>query len=57
MGQFEGRWVAFADELILASGTSPVEVLHAAHQSGRHPFVICVGKESEPTQIRRRAVP
>jgi precorrin-2 dehydrogenase/sirohydrochlorin ferrochelatase len=54
---YRGQWVAFADGVVVASGTSPVEVLHAAQQSGRHPFVICVGKEDEPTRMRRASFP
>jgi len=50
---YEGQWIGFADGEVIASGTSPVEVLHAAQQSGRHPFLICVGKEEEPCRIRR----
>ena len=53
LSQYEGHWVGFADGVVIASGASPVEVLHAAQQSGRHPFVICVGKEEEPSRIRR----
>jgi hypothetical protein len=55
--QYQGRWVGFADGAVIASGTSPVAVLHAAQQSGRHPFVICVGKESEPSRVRRCLFP
>jgi hypothetical protein len=50
---YRGRWVAFADGAVVASGTSPVEVLRAAAQSGRHPFVARVGAEDEPTRMRR----
>jgi hypothetical protein len=38
---------------VIASGTSPVEVLHAAQPADRHPFFICVGRENEPCRIRR----
>jgi putative addiction module component (TIGR02574 family) len=51
--QYDGRWVAFADGAVIAAGTRPVEVYHAARQSGRHPFVICVGREDEPFRMRR----
>jgi hypothetical protein len=51
--QYCGQWVGFADGVVIASGASPVEVFHAAQQSGRHPFITCVGCESEPTQMRR----
>jgi hypothetical protein len=53
---FAGQWVAFADGAVIASGTSPVEVFTAAHLSGKHPFVIRVGHEDEPScRIRRAA--
>ena|SRR5438067_1328873 len=55
--QYSGQWVAFADGAVVASGPSPVEVFHAAAQSGRHPFVTCVGREEEPTRIRRAGFP
>jgi hypothetical protein len=52
LGEYEGKWIGFADGVVIASGTSPVEVFHAAEASGRHPFVICVGHEEEPCRIR-----
>jgi hypothetical protein len=55
--QYRDRWVAFADGAVLASGASPVEVFHAARQSGRHPFVTCVGREDEPSRMRRASFP
>jgi hypothetical protein len=30
-----------------------MEVLHTAQASGLHPFVICVGREHEPSRMRR----
>jgi hypothetical protein len=51
--QFQGRWIGFAEGEVIACGISPVEVLHAAEQSGRHPFIICVGREEDPCRIRR----
>jgi hypothetical protein len=50
-----GRWIAFADGEVIASGTSPVEVLHAGQSSGRHPFIARVGAEGEPCPMRRVA--
>jgi hypothetical protein len=38
---------------VIAAGTSPVAVFHAAEASGRSPFVTCVGHEDEPTRMRR----
>jgi hypothetical protein len=38
---------------VIASGNSPVAVFHAAEATGRNPFVTCVGREDEPTRIRR----
>jgi hypothetical protein len=53
LSQYQGQWVGFADGTVIASGTSPVGVFHAAQQSGRHPFVTCVGREEEPSRMRR----
>ena len=53
VAQYSGKWIGFADGQIIASGTSPVEVFHAAQASGKHPFVTCVGHENEPNRIRR----
>jgi hypothetical protein len=52
-GQYQDRWIGFADGAVIASGTSPVAVFHAAEATGRNPFVTCVGREDEPTRIRR----
>ncbi len=56
-GQYEGQWIGFADGKIVASGTSPVAVFHAAEQSGLHPFLTCVGREDEPCRMRRFSSP
>ena len=48
-----GQWIGYANGQVIASGSSPVEVFHAAEESGLHPFVICVGKEDAPCRIRR----
>src|SRR5687768_17215435 len=53
LNQYQGQWIGFADGVVVASGTSPVTVFHAAEGTGRHPFFICVGKEDEPCRIRR----
>ncbi len=53
MAEYGGRWVAFADGAIIASGTSPVEVFRDGQSSGRHPFLIRVGAEDEPCLMRR----
>ncbi|MBL7041060.1 MAG: hypothetical protein ISR77_20665 [Pirellulaceae bacterium] len=57
LDQYEGQWIGFADGRVIASGSSPVTVLHAAEASGRHPFFICVGREEEPCRIRRATFP
>src|SRR5437660_9665692 len=57
LDQYRGQWIGFADGLVIASGSSPVAVFHAAEASGRHPFFICVGREKEPCHIRRVAFP
>jgi hypothetical protein len=50
---YRDQWIAFAQGCVLVSGTSAVEVLHAAQASGLHPFVTCVGREHEPARMRR----
>jgi Family of unknown function (DUF5678) len=55
--QYQGQWIGFADGKVIASGSSPVAVFHAAEASGLHPFIICVGKEDQPSRIRRAAFP
>src|SRR5919204_5954367 len=51
--QYQGQWIGFAEGRVVASGTSPVTVFHAAEATGLHPFFICVGREEEPCRIRR----
>jgi hypothetical protein len=53
LSQYGGRWIGFANGTVIASGTSPVEVFDAIQQSVLHPFVICVGREDEPSRMRR----
>lgn len=55
LSQYQNLWIGFADGEVIASGTSPVAVFHAAEASGRHPFVTCVGRENEPCRMRRNA--
>jgi hypothetical protein len=52
-----GQWIGFADGQVVASGSSPVTVFHAAEATGLHPFLICVGHEDDPCRIRRFASP
>jgi hypothetical protein len=53
LSQYQGQWIGFADGAVIASGTRPVIVLHAARQVAEHPFVTCVGREDEPYKMRR----
>jgi len=57
LDQYRGQWIGFADGKVVASGTSPVTVFHAAESTGLHPFFICVGREEEPCRIRRASFP
>jgi hypothetical protein len=57
LNQYHGQWIGFADGRVIASGSSPVAVFHAAEASGLHPFIICVGREEEPCRIRRASFP
>ena len=53
LSQYLGQWIGFADGVVIAAGTSPVAVFHASEATGRQPFVTCVGREDEPTRMRR----
>jgi hypothetical protein len=53
LGEYRGQWIGFADGTVIATGNSPVAVFHDAEASGLHPFFICVGREEEPSRIRR----
>jgi hypothetical protein len=53
LGQYQDQWIGFADGAVIASGTSPVAVFHAAEATGRNPFVTCVGHQDEPVRMRR----
>src|SRR5258708_40131345 len=57
LGQYRGQWIGFAAGRVIASGSSPVTVFHAAEATGLHPFFICVGREEEPCRIRRASFP
>jgi hypothetical protein len=54
LAQYQGRWVGFADGTVIAAASTPLELFLAVQQSGRHPFVIRVGHESEPWYRIRR---
>jgi hypothetical protein len=51
--QYRNQWIGYANGHVIASGASPVDVLHTAQQSDLHPFVTCVGRENEPSQMRQ----
>ena len=53
LAQYRDQWIGFADGRVMVSGASAVEVLHAAQASDLHPFVTCVGREHEPSRMRR----
>jgi hypothetical protein len=57
LSRYKDQWVGFPDGAVIASGASPVAVFHDAEASGLHPFFICVGREDEPSRIRRVALP
>lgn len=52
LSQYQGQWIGFAASAVVANGTRPVIVLHAARQIAEHPFVTCVGQEDEPYKVR-----
>ena len=47
LAQYSGQWIGFANGQVIASGSSPVTVLHAAEASGLHPFFIRLGALAE----------
>ena len=53
LAQYRDQWIGFANGRVIVAGTSPVEVFHKAQESGEHPFITCVGHESEPSRMRR----
>jgi len=53
LSQYQDQWIGFANGVVVASGTRPVVVFHAAHQVAEHPYIICVGREKEPYRMRR----
>jgi hypothetical protein len=57
LAQYKDLWIGFSDGAVVASGKSPVQVLHAARRAAPHPFVICVGHEQEPSRVRRSTFP
>src|SRR6266849_5756799 len=57
LDQYRGERVGFADGAVVASGNSPVAVFHAAEATEKKPFVTCVGREDEPTRMRRVSFP
>ena len=55
--EYQGQWIGFADGRVVASGTSPVTVFHAAEVTGLRPFFICAGIEDQPCLIGRVGFP
>jgi len=55
--QSRDQWIGFADGKVVAWGSSPVTVFEAAEATRLHPFFVCVGREEEPTRIRRVSAP
>jgi hypothetical protein len=53
LGQYQGQWIGFADGKVIAAGTRPVVVFHAAHHAAEHPYIVCVGREDKPYRMRR----
>src|SRR5437773_12040344 len=53
LNQYRDQWIGFADGMVIASGSSPVTVFHAAEASGRYPFFICwQGRRTVPHPSR-----
>jgi hypothetical protein len=54
--QYRGQWIGFADGKVIASGTSPVTVFHAAESSGQHPLPHPPRRLSLRRRLPRRSV-
>ena len=52
LARYLGQWIGFADGIVVASGSSPVQVFHAAEATGKQPFFIRVGNEMQASRIR-----
>ena len=57
VSQYQGQWIGFADDAVIAAGASPVEVFHAAEATGRYPFVTCVARGRTDTDCAVLAFP
>jgi hypothetical protein len=57
LAQYQGKWIGFADGVVVASGSRPVVVFHSALQAAEHPYIICVGREEVPYRMRRATFP
>lgn len=57
LGQYQNQWIGFANGKVIASGKRPVQVLHASKRAASHSFFVCVGREYEPTRMRRSTFP
>jgi hypothetical protein len=55
LGRYQGKWIGFADGVVVAAAPSPLDVFLTIQQSDRHPFVVRVGHENEPWYRIRRA--
>ena len=55
LGRYQGKWIGFADGVVVAAASSPLDVFLTIQQSDRHPFVVRVGHENEPWYRTRRA--
>ena len=56
LAQYQDQWIGYANGRVIVAGRSPVEVLHKAQGSDEHPFVTYVGREHEPSRMRRIAL-
>jgi hypothetical protein len=58
LARYQGQWIAFAEDAVVVATSTPLEVFVAVQESGKHPFVIRVGHETEPWyRIRRASFP
>jgi predicted aspartyl protease len=53
LSKYRNQWIGFSGGRVVASGSRPVVVFHAALDAAEHPFFVCVGREYEPFRMRR----
>ncbi len=54
LNQYQGQWIGFANGVVIAAASKPLELFIAIRHSQLHPFVVRVGFEDDPWYHIRR---